>query len=194
MLVDGGSQDTSPQLLAESGLPWCCGPRGRAAQMNYAAAQCKADILLFLHIDTVIDQYAIEALLQSMNNQSVVGGRFNLRLDASGLIFRVIETMINIRSRISRISTGDQAMFIRRSVFELMGGFPNLPLMEDIEMSHRLKLHGTTACLRQQVTTSARRWQQHGVMRTIMLMWKLRFLYWWGWPPEKLAEMYRNAR
>jgi len=128
-----------------------------------------------------------------MQNASCVGGRFDVSLSGPGFALRLIAWFINIRSRLSGISTGDQCQFVRRSVFEAMGGFPEQALMEDVEFSKRLKRHGRIACLREKVLTSSRRWEAHGVVRTVWLMWTLRFLYWLGVSPEKLAMMYRRS-
>lgn len=129
-----------------------------------------------------------------MRDESTVGGCFALRLSGSHPAFRIIEWFINVRSRLTRISTGDQCQFVRRDLFEVMGGFPEQPLMEDVEFARRLKRAGRIACLRDKVTTSSRRWEQHGILRTMLLMWKLRLLYWLGVAPERLAANYRDAR
>jgi hypothetical protein len=129
-----------------------------------------------------------------MADSEVVGGRFDLKLSGRHPMLRLIEQMINLRSRFTKISTGDQAMFVRRNVFESLGGFSDQPLMEDVEFSRRLKQRGKVACLYGRVTTSSRRWEQSGMFMTILLMWKLRFLYWAGVSPERLARIYRDAR
>jgi len=194
IIVDGGSHDGTQGLLAQHGVPWMQGRKGRAMQMNDGAAQCKSDVLLFLHIDTQLPPQASDAIQAAMINPDMVGGRFDVRLDATSSVFRMIEKFINWRSRLSRISTGDQAMFVRRTVFEQLGGFPEQPLMEDIAFSRALKRQGRIACLTTQVVTSARRWQKQGVIRTVLLMWWLRLLYGCGVNPEVLARMYRDAR
>ena len=127
----------------------------------------------------------------ALADERVVGGRFDLRLDAPGLPYRVIENMISLRSRMTRVATGDQAIFARRSAFERPGGYPPLPLMEDIAFCRALKRVGRIACLRERVTTSARRWQQRGVVRTVLLMWLLRLAYYAGVSPARLARAYR---
>jgi rSAM/selenodomain-associated transferase 2 len=194
VFIDGGSTDGTQQLLEASGVLWRAGFRGRAAQMNAGAGTVESEILLFIHIDTKIDESNISAIKLAMKQQALAGGRFDVRLSGGHPAYRMISWFMNIRSRLTKISTGDQAMFVRRDIFEQMGGFDDLPLMEDIEFSTRLKREGEIACLRQTVTTSSRRWQQHGIIRTILLMWKLRFLYWLGTPADKLAALYRNAR
>jgi len=194
IIVDGGSSDATAEILAESGLRRIASKPGRARQMNAGAEVCDSDILLFIHADTMIDSSHISQLREAMRDAGAVGGRFDVRLSGNSPVFRMIAFLINLRSRLSKISTGDQCLFVRRSVFEQMGGFADQPLMEDIEFSKRLKRRGRVLCLHDKVTTSSRRWQQHGVVHTILLMWKLRLLYWLGVAPEKLARIYRDAR
>jgi rSAM/selenodomain-associated transferase 2 len=194
MMVDGGSTDGSDQLLISSRFKWIKSEPGRALQMNSGAGRCQSDVLLFLHADTEMPFDALTHLRDAMQNLNIVGGRFDVRLSGTRPAFRMIEWFINIRSRLTRISTGDQCQFVRRDIFELMNGFPNQPLMEDVEFSKRLKQRGRVACLRDKVTTSSRRWEQFGMIRTIVLMWKLRFLYWAGVSSERLARIYRDAR
>ena len=129
-----------------------------------------------------------------MKAPEIAGGRLDVQLSGEGALFSLIAFMINLRSRLTGISTGDQCQFVRRELFEQLNGFPEQPLMEDIEFSHRLKRVGRTACLRDKVTTSSRRWEQHGLWRTMLLMWKLRLLYCLGMSPNRLAEMYHHAR
>lgn len=194
MLVDGGSSDGSDLLLSASSFKWIKSKPGRAIQMNAGAALCQSDILLFLHADTELTNASISSIKTAMEAPEIVGGRFDVRLSGDRPVFGLIAFMINIRSRLTGISTGDQCQFVRREVFETLGGFPEQPLMEDVEFSARLKRAGRTACLRDKVTTSSRRWEQHGVLKTILLMWKLRLYYWLGITPERLAAIYRDAR
>lgn len=194
LLVDGGSDDHSVELLSESGLRWITSKPGRAKQMNAGSKLCKSDILLFIHADTVISSSALLSLKSMMRDSEYVGGRFDLSLSGARFSFRVIEWFINRRSRLTGISTGDQCQFVRRSVFEHLGRFPELSLMEDVALSRLLKREGKVACLSDRVITSSRRWQQHGMMKTVLLMWKIRFLFWLGMPAEKLSLMYRDAR
>ena len=194
MLVDGASSDGSDMLLSASRFKWIRSQPGRAVQMNSGASHCSSDILLFIHADTAMDSSHIAAVKAAMQEPSTVGGHFDVRLSGDHPAFRIIEWFINVRSRLSRISTGDQCQFVRRDVFERLVGFPEQPLMEDVAFSKRLKGSGKIACLRDKVTTSSRRWQQHGILRTILLMWKLRLYYWFGVSPDRLAEIYRDAR
>jgi len=194
IVVDGGSSDDTRHILQESPIQWMSAPLGRASQMNAGAKRCDSDILLFIHADTIISSSNISALRQAMQGGFCVGGRFDVSLSGDGAALSVIAWWINFRSRVSGIHTGDQCQFVRRSVFERIGGFPNQALMEDVAFSKRLKREGKVACLRQKVVTSSRRWQKYGLVSTVWLMWKLRFLYWLGISPEKLARMYRQAR
>ena len=171
-----------------------CPARGRAVQMNAGAGQCGGSIFLFLHCDTRLPPDAAQQIIARID-RGHLWGWFDLRLDANGAAYRLIEQMINLRSRLCGIATGDQAMFIRRRVFERQRGFAEIPLMEDVEMSRRLKRLGRPGRIAHPpVVTSARRWQKNGVLRTVLLMWKLRFLYWLGGNPERLAAIYRNVR
>ncbi|MDQ6954421.1 MAG: TIGR04283 family arsenosugar biosynthesis glycosyltransferase [Mariprofundaceae bacterium] len=194
MFCDGESDDETCFLLKQSGLLYCCSLRGRALQMNAGAKLCQSDILLFMHADTVINGSHIQAVKEAMQDRAIVGGRFDVHLSGKRKAFRVIEYMINLRSRLTGVSTGDQCQFVRRSVFEAMGGFSDQPLMEDVAFSKQLKRYGKVTCLRHKVSTSSRRWEKYGIVKTVILMWKLRFLYWLGMSPERLARMYRNVR
>ncbi len=194
IFVDGGSTDASLALLDAASVSYCSAKRGRATQMNAGAILASSDVLLFLHADTFLPEQALNDVRQAMLDPVVVAGRFDVTIDAEAWLFRMIETMINWRSRLTRISTGDQAMFVRRSVFEAMGGFDDLPLMEDVRLSAKLKRMGSIACLSSRVKTSARRWQRHGLWQTIFLMWKLRFLFAIGRDVHALAKMYQNNK
>lgn len=190
--VDGGSTDQTVARLRQAGITVIEHARGRAVQMNAGAAMAESDILLFLHADTEISQYHLDRIRRTMGDPEIVGGRFDVRLTGTHPLFRIIAFFMNLRSRLSRISTGDQAMFVRRSVFTQMGGFPDLPLMEDIALSRSLKWAGAIACLRDKVTVSSRRWENEGILRTVVLMWRLRLLYWLGVDPVRLKARYRD--
>lgn len=194
ILVDGGSTDVTPGLVRSHADRVITSPRGRARQMNHGAHEASGEVLLFLHADTRLPSGFSQYVIQALREPHIVGGRFDVQLDAEGWPFRMIETLMNLRSRLTRISTGDQAMFVRRQVFLDMGGFPDLALMEDIELSRRLKRVGRIACLHERVVTSARRWQQDGVFRTILRMWILRLGYFLGVPPERLRRFYADTR
>ena len=191
VVVDGGSRDGSAEIAARaSGVRLVSSRRGRAGQMNAGAARAAGEILLFLHADTRLPPGAVEAVHRALADPSVVYGRFDVRFDRPGVAFRLIARLMNLRSRLSGISTGDQAIFVRRSAFERLGGYPEIALMEDIELTRRLKRIGRFAPLRLRVTTSARRWAQNGVARTVVLMWTLRFLYFCGVGPDRLHRWY----
>lgn len=191
-VVDGGSTDTTWALASALADQVLLAPRGRAAQMNAGASGCQADVLLFLHADTQLPADA-ERLIGQALQQGHDWGRFDVRIDGAHPALRLVERLMNLRSRWTGICTGDQALFVRRSVFESLGGFADLPLMEDIELSARLRRLGAPACLRQPVTTSGRRWERHGVWRTILLMWRLRAAYFLGADPRALALRYGYA-
>lgn len=194
IVVDGGSNDetvTIARLYADMVIS---SPRGRARQMNAGAHVAEGEVLLFLHADTTLPQEFLQVLSHVFNDQQIVGGRFDVRLDAEGWPFRMIETMMNLRSRVTKIATGDQAIFVRREVFHKIGGYPDIALMEDLEFSHKLKREGKIACLRERVTTSARRWQRDGVAKTILRMWSLRLCHFLGVPPERLRTFYADTR
>ena len=189
VLVDGGSRDDSVAMARAAGLRVVVAERGRARQMNAGAQACGGALLLFLHADTRLPEAADAMVRAALAVQA--WGRFDVRIDGRPLMLRVVAALMNLRSRLSGIATGDQAIFVRREVFEALGGFPDQPLMEDIELSRRLLRVSRPACLRARVRTSGRRWEQHGVWRTIALMWRLRWAYWRGVPAERLAEAYR---
>jgi rSAM/selenodomain-associated transferase 2 len=193
IVVDGGSRDGTLAVAAALADRVLVAPRGRARQMNAGASAARGDVLLFVHADTCLPAGYPGAVRRALA-AGAVGGRFDVRLDAPGLAYRAIGTLINLRSRLTRVATGDQAIFVRRSVFERLGGFPPVPLMEDVALARALKRTGRVACLGETVVTSARRWQQHGVLRTVLLMWALRLAYYAGVPPSRLARGYDDAR
>jgi rSAM/selenodomain-associated transferase 2 len=162
--------------------------------MNEGAKASGGEILLFLHADAQLPDDAKTMIDTTLADQRMVGGRFDVRFDRPSMWGTIISRMMNWRSRLSSIATGDQALFVRRPIFEQMGGFADMPLMEDIEFSRRLKRKGATAALTSTVTTSFRRWERHGPLRTILLMWTLRFLYWIGISPSHLVEWYKVIR
>ncbi|MCI0399699.1 MAG: TIGR04283 family arsenosugar biosynthesis glycosyltransferase [Gammaproteobacteria bacterium] len=190
IVVDGGSDDgmrDAARGLADSVI---LGTRGRGRQMNAGAALATGEILIFLHADTRLPEGVDRFLPLAMAESARDWGRFDVRLSGSHRIFRLIESLMNLRSRLTGIATGDQAIFIRRHLFTQIGGFPEIDLMEDIAISHVLKCHGRPLCLRQRVVTSSRRWEQYGIFRTIIKMWYLRLAYMLGADPSDLAEQY----
>ncbi len=190
IVADGGSSDNSAALA----LPWAdrvtVAPRGRARQMNAGAVLARGDVLLFLHADTRLPP-AADQLLAAALAAGAVWGRFDVHISGRPWMLRTVATLMNLRSRWTGIATGDQALFVRRAAFDAVQGYPDQPLMEDIELSRRLRRVAPPACLRARVTTSGRRWETHGVWRTIVLMWRLRWRYWRGESAAVLAEAYR---
>lgn len=190
VVVDGGSSDGTVTVARRYADVVLTGQRGRAAQMNAGAAAARGEVLLFLHADTLLPWGYAEQVRVAMMNPRTVGGRFDVHLDGRGPLYACIGVLINVRSRVSRVATGDQAMFVRRADFQRLGGYPELPLMEDLALSRALKRVGSIACLRSRVITSARRWREHGVLRTVLLMWALRLLYYFGASPRLLRRVY----
>jgi rSAM/selenodomain-associated transferase 2 len=191
IVVDGGSEDgTSAVVRRFSWVKGLSSRRGRARQMNAGASVAKGEVLLFLHADTLLPAGAEAAIVEAFSDPDIVTGRFDIRFDNTRPVFKVIAFFINLRSRLTKICTGDQALFVRRKTFEELGGYPDIPLMEDVELAKRLKRLGKVACLRSKVTTSARKWEREGVFRIILLMWALRFLYFIGVNPYRLHRWY----
>lgn len=190
LLVDGGSTDDTCALAVRAGLQVLHSACGRATQMNAGAARTTGDVLLFLHADTQLPPRALEQV-QSSLQPPYCWGRFDVRISGQSRMLGVVAFMMNWRSRLTGMATGDQAIFMTRQAFESIGGMPEQPLMEDIEVSRRLRELASPACLRCKVTTSGRRWDSRGVWRTIFLMWRLRWAYWRGTPASQLAEAYR---
>ncbi|MES2423116.1 MAG: TIGR04283 family arsenosugar biosynthesis glycosyltransferase [Pseudomonadota bacterium] len=189
LVVDGGSSDNTAALAAQCGARVLLAPRGRAMQMNAGAAASQGAVLLFLHADTRLPPQADQLIAAALQG-SAVWGRFDVCIDSSRPILRVVEQMMNWRSRLTGISTGDQAVFVRRSAFQAAGGFPEIALMEDIALSRALLRQSRPVCLRETVRTSGRRWEKNGVWRTIWLMWRLRAAYFFGADPARLAVLY----
>jgi rSAM/selenodomain-associated transferase 2 len=204
IVVDGGSLDQTPVLVesyrrrtqppAQSPVRLVTTLCGRAHQMNEGAKASGGEILLFLHADTQLPDDAKTMIETTLANQGMVGGWFDVRFDRPSMWGTIISRIMNRRSRLSGIATGDQALFVRRHIFEQIGGFADMPLMEDIDFSRRLKRKGATAALTATVTTSFRRWEQRGPLRTILLMSGLRFLYWIGVSSYTLNRWYGLVR
>ena len=182
IVVDGGSSDGTAELAAGLCDRVVIASRGRASQMNAGARAATGDMLLFLHADTRLPPRAEELVLNSS-----IWGRFDVRIEGRSRLLKLVAWAMNLRSRLTGIATGDQAIFVRRDAFP---GFPEIALMEDVALSKLLKRRGAPACLRARVVTSGRRWESRGVLRTIFLMWSLRLLYFLGASPERLARRY----
>ncbi len=192
IVADGSSSDATAELARAAGASVVVGTRGRAYQMNAAARVATGDVLLFLHADTTLPPEFAPAIAAAIAAGSV-GGRFDVQIDSAQRATAVVAAFMNLRSRLSGIFTGDQAMFVRRSVFEVMGGFAPVPLMEDLDFARRLGRRGPVAALRQRVRTSGRRWESRGVTRTVLLMWSLRAAFYLGVDPHELARRYRQV-
>jgi rSAM/selenodomain-associated transferase 2 len=192
IVVDGGSSDGTPERARVLAARVIAAPRGRALQMNAGAAVATGDVLLFLHTDTQLPENADGLLLDGLARSGRAWGRFDVRFESGGLL-RVVAIMMNLRSRLTGIATGDQALFVTRAAFDNVGGFPPIALMEDVALSVRLKRFGRPCALRARVTTSARRWRAHGTLRTVLLMWRLRLRFFFGADPAKLARAYGYA-
>ena len=190
IVVDGGSQDGTAQLCGGLADVVMQSPRGRALQMNTGAAQARGEVLLFLHADTTLPPQADASLLSAIAAGSD-WGRFDVTIQGRSAMLPVIAALMNWRSRRTGVATGDQAIFVKRDLFEKLGGFANQLLMEDIALSLRLRAISKPACLSEKVTTSGRRWEKHGVWRTILLMWWLRLCYSLGASPDGLAKAYQ---
>ena len=201
IVVDGGSHDRTREIVTAlrvtrdaSPVTLLTAPPGRAKQMNAGGTSSKGDVLLFLHADTSLPSDARQAVERALEDPACVGGRFDLRFERDSGLGWLISRMMNLRSRWTGIATGDQAIFVRRSVFEQLGGYSDLPIMEDVDFTRRLKRTGLIAALQSKVTTSYRRWDTRGPLRTILLMWTLRFLYWIGISPHRLSQLYGAVR
>ena len=190
IVVDGGSRDETLALAAPLADRIIEATGGRGPQMNRGAEAATGDILLFLHADTLLPLHA-ERLIRSALERHA-WGRFDVRLSGQRRMFRVIEWFMNRRSRLSGIATGDQAIFIRRPAYTEINGFPEIPLMEDIAISKRLKRLSRPACIRERLVTSSRRWEDGGIWATIIKMWRLRLAYFMGVNPAELARRYRE--
>jgi rSAM/selenodomain-associated transferase 2 len=191
VVVDGGSTDGTPEIARPMADQVIASPRGRAAQQNAGAAAATGDVLLFLHADTLLPPDADRLVLDGLRTTGRGWGRFDVRLSGVAPGLRVVERMISLRSRVTGIATGDQAIFVHAEWFRRAGGFPPIPLMEDVALSTALKRLGPPLCLRDRATTSSRRWEERGIARTILLMWRLRLAYALGADPARLADRYR---
>lgn len=194
IVVDGGSEDRTREIAGKFAVKVIQSERGRARQMNRGAQEAHGEVLLFLHADTRLPATAFADIARALGDPAFLGGRFDVALEGAHWMLPLVGRMISYRSRLSKVGTGDQALFVRREVFQRMGGFPDLPLMEDIAFCRALKRLGGVACLRSQVVTSARRWEVDGVWRTIFRMWSLKLLYLTGVSPARLKQFYADTR
>lgn len=190
IVCDGYSTDDTAEIAHRHGAQLVCCARGRARQMNAGAAASSARMLAFLHADTRVDDRICERLWALANGSSQVWGRFDVRLSGPGIAFRVIETCMNARSRLTGIATGDQLIFCSTALFHEVGGFAEIDLMEDVQLSTSLRRVRRPVCCAERVHTSSRKWRSNGIMRTVFLMWRLRLAYALGADPSRLAKIY----
>jgi rSAM/selenodomain-associated transferase 2 len=193
IVVDGGSSDATVERAGPHADSVINAPRGRALQMNAGAARARGEILLFLHADTLLPESADALIVEGLKRTRRGWGRFDVAISGSHPLLRVVAWLMNVRSRLTGIATGDQAIFTTRSLFTAAGGYPAIALMEDIALCKQLKRFGPPLCLRHRLTASGRRWEKRGVVRTILLMWRLRLAYWLGADPGKLAVQYERG-
>jgi len=190
IVVDGGSSDGTPAVARPLADRVLAAARGRAAQMNAGADAAAGEILLFLHADTHLPPDADRAVRDGLAASAADWGRFDVRIEGRSPLLALVAWLMNLRSRLTGIATGDQAMFVTRAAFAAVGGFPALALMEDVALSRRLKRLSPPLCLHERAVTSGRRWESRGVVRTIVLMWWLRLHYFLGASPERLRRIY----
>jgi rSAM/selenodomain-associated transferase 2 len=191
IVVDGGSRDVTVQRARLGADHVLSAHQGRALQMNAGAERASGDVLLFLHADTRLPAGADRVVLNGLERSGRAWGRFDVKIDSRSPLLSLVALMMSLRSRLSGIATGDQAIFVCRAAFQTVGGFPAIGLMEDIALSKQLKTVSRPLCLRESVITSGRRWEKSGVLNTIALMWRLRLAYFFGADPNKLAQHYR---
>jgi len=190
IVIDGGSNDDTVSITQQYADKVLHSDAGRAIQMNSGIDEAMGDALLFLHADTRLPGDAVSKVINAIED-GYFWGRFNVRLSGKHFVFRIIERMMNMRSCITGVATGDQAIFVSLESIEIVGTYPQLPLMEDVVFSKRLRKLGWPACIKQQVVTSSRRWEDKGILRTMLLMWRLRLLFFLGVSADKLARQYQ---
>jgi len=190
VVVDGGSEDGTVSISRPLSDQMIKAPRGRSRQMNAGAKAASGEIFLFLHADTCLPQNGDRLIIDALKRYDKEWGRFDIRLSGTQPLLRIVECLMNWRSRLTGIATGDQGIFVKRKLFEAVGGFPDIDLMEDIALSKILKRFGPPLCLRERVMTSSRRWEKSGIVRTVLLMWRLRIYYALGLNPQHLARWY----
>jgi rSAM/selenodomain-associated transferase 2 len=194
IVVDGGSADDTRAIAAGRADLVLTSARGRAVQMNAGAARACGDVLLFLHADTALPQDADTLLRDALAQSAASWGRFDVAIRGRHPLLRVIAAAMNLRSRWTGIATGDQAIFVLRRIFDRAGGYPPIALMEDVALSEKLRRTGRPVCIRERAVTSGRRWEEHGVVRTVLLMWRLRLAYRLGASPDSLALRYAGRK
>lgn len=195
IVSDGKSTDNTVEIAKSKGAVVISGKSGRGAQLNRGAEAASASILLFLHADSRLEKGALSKMLEQMNQyKDLVGGCFKLKISSQNLLLKFISWSSNLRAKYLNLIFGDQGIFVRRDVFDELGGFPDIELMEDWEFSKKMAKKGKLLYVDKKIYTSARRWENHGVLKTIILMHKIKILYKLGISPSKLKEIYRDAR
>ncbi|MFH0726043.1 MAG: TIGR04283 family arsenosugar biosynthesis glycosyltransferase [Pseudomonadota bacterium] len=195
IMVDGETSRSTLRAIPQEAVIKLSGPKGRGAQMNYGASIATGNILLFLHADTLLPANAIKTILDAFASKNIMGGAFDLSIDAKGVFFRVIEAFVHIRTRIIRMPYGDQAIFIKKRCFHQLGGYPDIPIMEDVALIRKIKKRRQkTIIIPSPVKTSARRWKTEGRVYCTLRNWILLVLYSAGVSAEKIAKYYpRNS-
>jgi len=194
IVVDGGSSDRSVEHARDHCDLLLTAPRGRSRQMNVGAAAASGEAIVFVHADTIVPRSFARDIEAALTSQAFVGGRFDLALDDARIAYRILGKLISLRSRLTRSATGDQAIFVRREILERLGGFAEIELCEDVDFARRLRRSGRIACLRSTVVTSARRWQQDGLLRTTLRMWLIKSMFLLGVSPQRLKRHYADTR
>jgi rSAM/selenodomain-associated transferase 2 len=194
IVVDGESSDRSVDLARPRCDRLIVGPRGRARQMNAGAALASGDVLAFVHADTIVPSTFAADIELALDDSRIAGGRFDVTFDVRTPALDVVATMISTRSRLMRSATGDQAIFVRREVFDRLGGYADIDLCEDVDFIRRMRRVGCLVCLRTPVITSSRRWRSHGVARTVVRMWIVKSLFLAGVSPQWLKRHYADTR
>ena len=194
LVVDGNSSDDTVNTATALGVKVLSFPPDRALQMNAGAQAARSEILLFLHGDTRLPQGFTGKVHDILNQPGIVAGAFSLKIDGKGYGLRIIEMLVNFRSRFMQLPYGDQGIFLKASMFSAVGGFPALPILEDFELTRKLKHKGRIKILSQEATTSARRWKKLGLLRTTFINQAVIIGYLLGVDPKKLAEWYRKER
>ena len=190
IVADGGSSDNTANLARERADQVLTAPAGRARQMNAGAAAARGEILCFVHADSRLPEGADGLIVDGLSRSRRSWGRFDVSIAGTHPMLRVIAQLMNWRSRLTGIATGDQGLFLTRSLFEAAGRFPEIALMEDIALTRQLKRYSPPLCIAHRLMTSGRRWEKHGVWRTMLLMWRLRRAYFFGADPDRLARQY----
>jgi rSAM/selenodomain-associated transferase 2 len=194
IVADGGSSDNTANLARERADQVLTVPAGRARQMNAGAAAARGEILCFVHADSRMPEGADGLIVDGLSRSRRSWGRFDVSIAGTHPMLRVIAQLMNWRSRLTGIATGDQGLFLTRSLFEAAGRFPEIALMEDISLTRQLKRYSPPLCIAHRLTTSGRRWEKHGVWRTMLLMWRLRLAYFFGADPDRLARQYARHK